>query len=256
MRSIRRKIGVICASVLWSAGPASADDVTVFAAASLKTALDEIAPLYEAKTGNTLRASYAGTSALARQIEAGAPADVFIAANAEWMDVVEASGLIDSASRIDLLSNDLVLISFDPIVEMDLTNGQSILDLIGDDYLAMAFVNSVPAGIYGKEALEALGIWTDLSDQVVQSDNVRSALTLVARGEAPFGIVYGSDAAAFQQVHVAGRFPSDLHAPIRYPAARLLDGDDAGLLDFLRSQDAQSVFLQNGFGVIEEAGDG
>lgn len=227
--------------------PAQAGEVTVFAAASLKTALDEVAAGFTADTGHRATIAYAGSSALARQIQQGAPADVFISANPGWMDVLEADGLIDAASRFDLLSNALVLIAHGasapamPLLELP--------DLLADDYLAMALVNAVPAGIYGKAALQHLGLWTQIAPQVAQADNVRAALMLVAIGEAPFGIVYATDAHAEPRVSIVATFPPETHPKITYPAAAVTNGNrqNTGFLAYLQSDAARLVFEAQGF---------
>jgi molybdate transport system substrate-binding protein len=226
--------------------PAMADDVTVFAASSLKTALDPIAAAWGAETGNTVTISYGGTAALATQIMAGAPADLFIAASVPWMDEVEAAGVMQPGSRVDLLGNTLVLVGAagaGPVALADLPAA------LGDGRLSMAFVDSVPAGQYGKAALDSLGLWAAVEAQVVQSENVRVALAFVARGEAAFGVVYASDALAEPGVSVVATFPDDSHAPIIYPAA-LTAGADAAAMAFLAALQmpaADEVFLANGF---------
>ncbi|MBR9838971.1 MAG: molybdate ABC transporter substrate-binding protein [Rhodobacteraceae bacterium] len=239
-----------------SAGAASAAEVTVFAAASMKNAMDEISARYAEETGNTAVVSLAGSSALARQIQAGAPADVFISANTDWMDTLEQDGLIDTESRVDLLGNSIVLVAHDPnatpvTIDADLP----LADMLGEDRLAMALVDAVPAGIYGKAALTSLGLWDGVAPQVAQADNVRAALALVATGEAPLGIVYATDAAAEPDVTVLGTFPEDSHAPITYPAATLADGDAAiaqEFLDYLQGPVAREAFERQGFTFLTE----
>ena len=226
--------------------PAMADDVTVFAAASLKSALDRVATAWSAETGHQVLISYGGTPALAKQIEAGAPADIFIAASVDWMDHVQAAGLIDADSRRDLLGNGLVLVGQAGAAPMNL------LDLplrLGQEKLSMAFVDSVPAGQYGKAALETLGLWDAVEPQVVQSENVRVALAFVARGEAAFGVVYTSDAVAEAGVTVVAAFASDSHPPILYPAALTVQAGPAAaaFLTALEGPAADAVFVANGF---------
>lgn len=241
------KSAVSAAVIALSAGQAMADEVVVFAAASLKTALDEIASDYEAETGEAVLISYAGSSKLAQQIIQGAPADVFISASTQWMDAVEAEGLLAEGSRTDLLGNWLVLVGFEE-------GAFDIVDLpdhLGDEHLAMALVNSVPAGQYGKEALTNLGLWETLAPSVAQADNVRAALALVATGEAPFGIVYASDAVAEPAVHVIATFAEDTHAPIIYPAALTTEASDAAFLDYLSTPQAADVFKAQGFTVLQ-----
>ncbi|TDL84342.1 molybdate ABC transporter substrate-binding protein [Palleronia sediminis] len=232
------------------AAAARAETVTVFAAASLKTALDEIAPGFEAATGHDLRLSYAGSSALARQIEACAPADIFISANPDWMDRLDAAGLLAAGTRADLLTNRLVLVAHGAEAA-PLALGPRIGARLGEGRLAMALVDAVPAGIYGRAALRSLGLWDDLAPRVAQADNVRAALLLVARGAAPLGIVYETDALSEPRVSVVATFPEDSHPPILYPAAALegRDGPAArAFLAHLSGEQAGAVFARLGFG--------
>ncbi|WP_170578077.1 molybdate ABC transporter substrate-binding protein [Ruegeria arenilitoris] len=228
----------------------SAAEVLVFAAASLKTALDEIAPIFEQQTGHQVTVSYAASSVLARQIQLGAPADVFIFANVDWMDVLQDQGLIDVASRVDLLGNGLVLIGGSD--QAQIGHIQADTDLIarlGSGHLAMALVDAVPAGIYGKAALQNLGLWEGVQPRIAQTENVRAALALVAAGAAPLGIVYQSDAQVEDRVKVVASFPSELHPPIIYPAAVTTSAPPEArlFLDHLQSDTAQTIFTEQGF---------
>lgn len=232
--------------------PANAADLTVFAAASLKTALDEIAEVWEAETGVGVTVAPAGSSALARQIQQGAPADVFISASPDWMDVLEADGLIRADTRRDLLTNRLVLIGHGEAPPVEIGPALDLAGMLGQDRLAMALVEAVPAGIYGKAALDHLGLWDSVAPQVAQTDNVRAALALVATGEAPFGIVYATDAEAEPRVSVLGVFPAESHPPVVYPAAVMAESETEAaepFLDFLSDADAAAVFATHGFGV-------
>jgi molybdate transport system substrate-binding protein len=239
---------------LAAATSAAADPVTVFAAASMTTALAEIETGFEAATEHDLVVSLAGSSALAHQIQQGAPADVFISASTDWMDTVEADGLIEAGSRFDLLGNTLVLVAFGADAEpVAIGPGLDLASLIGDGRLAMALLDSVPAGIYGKAALESLGLWDGIERQVAQADNVRAALAFVATGEAPYGIVYATDAAAADTVTIVGTFPPDTHPPIVYPVADLANRDtpaEAAFLDYLRGPAARAIFERQGFTVL------
>lgn len=228
---------------------AAAAEPVVFAASSMKTALDAVAADWVAGGHGAPVISYAGSSALARQIEAGAPADLFISAAPEWMDALDAAGLIEPGSRRDLLGNALVLVGHEP-------GALALAELparLGEDRLAMALVDSVPAGQYGKAALTALGLWDALAPQVAQADNVRAALALVARGEAPYGVVYATDAAAEPRVSVVATFPAESHPPITYPVARIAGSpapaEAQAFLDFLGSAAAKAVFETQGFTV-------
>lgn len=229
--------------------------VTVFAAASLKNVLEEIAPAYEAKTGDTLQVSLSGSSGLARQIQLGAPADIFISANTVWMDFLQENGLIDPASRFDLLGNELVVIGAGPDAPtIDLAE---LPALLGTGRLAMAQLDAVPAGIYGKAALEHLGLWSRLAAKVAQTGNVRAALVLVSLGEAPFGIVYATDAIADKNVTIVARFTPASHAPIIYPVAAVAGAKPdrtAPFLAFLRGEAARAVFERHGFRFLAGSG--
>lgn len=230
--------------------PLVAQDLTVFAAASLRDALTEVAEAYEATSEQSVTLSLAGSGALARQIGQGAPADVFLSANVAWMDMLEEAGALDTGSRTDLLSNGLVLIApapSDPI-SLDLPAIEALLGPNG--YLAMGLTAAVPAGIYGKAALTSLGLWDPLARRVAQADNVRAALALVATGEAPLGIVYATDAQAEEGVDVVATFPETSHPPIIYPAASVARSDHpakADFLGFLASDRAQDIFARHGF---------
>lgn len=235
------------AALQWP-GAARADRLTVFAAASLKPVLDDLKGTFEQTTDHELTLVYAGTSILARQIEQGAPADVFIAASADWMDRLEKAGLISPDSRFDLIGNALVLVGFDG-------SGAGLPDaLAANQRVAMAFVDAVPAGLYGKAALEALGLWPQVAPNVVQTDNVRLALALVTRREVPLGIVYASDAQSVPDLPVLGRFAPDLHPPILYPAAAIAGRDGAAsqsFLSFLREPSSTDAFFAAGFEPVE-----
>lgn len=238
---------------------APAADVTIFAAASLKTVLDQIATDWQAATGHSATISYAGTPQLAQQIIAGAPADLFIAASRDWMDEVEAKGMIVPASRRELIGNRLVLVA--PAAQADRVDltAAAIAARLGDGKLAMALVDTVPAGQYGKAALTSLGLWDALQPSVAQAENVRAALALVALGEAPLGIVYTSDAVAETGVAVVAGFPASSHPPIRYPVALIATSTAPAapdLLQFLLSDAAKARFTAAGFTPLTEGSDG
>lgn len=249
----RRLLWLLAAAVLTAglAAPAQAQ-VTVFAAASTKTALDEAAAAFTEQTGQEVILSYAGSSALARQIQLGAPADLFISANPGWMDLLERDGLIDPASRRDLLANRLVLIAHGaetPPLELATAD---LAALLGGQRLAMALVDAVPAGIYGKAALGALGQWEAVAPKVAQAANVRAALALVASGEAPMGVVYATDARAEPRVSVIAEFDASSHPPIVYPMAVVAGGNRAaaqGFAGFLDQPSSRGIFARHGFGV-------
>lgn len=250
--ALSRGAAIVCIAAV----PAmvAAEDVTVFAAASMADALAAIEAQFEAATGHDLVVSLAGSSALARQIQQGAPADVFISASTDWMDAVEADGLIEPGSRFDLLGNTLVLVaSGAEAAPVEIGPDLDLAGLLGEGRLAMALVDSVPAGVYGKAALESLGLWDEVERQVAQADNVRAALAFVATGEAPYGIVYGTDAEAEDDVTIVGTFREGSHPHIVYPTA-LLAGRDvpaaAQFLDHLRGPEARAAFERQGFSVL------
>ncbi len=235
--------------------PAFAADPIVFAAASLKNALDDVAAAYKAKTGKTVAISYAGTATLVRQIEQGAPADIFFSADMAWMDYAVDHKLVKPETRRTLLGNQIVLVApKDSTATIDIAPGMDLAGLLGaDGHLAMANVDAVPAGKYGKAALESLGVWNSVSAQVVQSENVRLALAFVARGEAPAGIVYATDAAAEPAVKVIGVFPADSHPPILYPVAMTAsstDPDARAFFDFIQSDAAAPAYRKQGFTIV------
>lgn len=231
--------------------PAAADTI-VFAAASLKESLGAAVKAYEAKTGEKVAVSYAGSSQLARQIEAGAPADLFISADLDWMDELAKKDLIDSASRVTLLGNTLVLVAPKAsTASLAIGPGFPLAEALGaDGKLAMAAVASVPAGKYGKAALGALGVWRGVEGKVARAENVRAALALVERGEAPFGIVYATDARASTKVRIIGAFPPNTHPPITYPIATLKTSTNPqaeAFRRFLLSREGKAIFARRGF---------
>lgn len=242
-------VAIACGAI---AGLAAAQAPVVFAAASMRNALDEAAALYAARTGVRVTISYAGSSALARQIEAGAPADVFISADLAWMDYLEKRGLVQSATRRNLVGNRLVLVA--PVKRpqtLRIEPGFAIVQALDGGRIALAEPNSVPAGKYAKAAFEKLGVWNQISDRVAAAANVRAALALVARGEAPLGAVYQTDARAEPAVMVAGVFPEDTHPPIVYPIAALKDAREGAsqFIEFLVGRDAGAIFDKHGFAV-------
>ena len=231
---------------------ASADDLLVFAAASLKPALDEILATPNAKAIGEIKASYAASSQLAKQIEAGAPAALFISADQDWMDEVASKQRIVAATRGDLLGNALVLVApKDSKVSLKIAPKFDLAGVLGKEgHLALGEPNSVPAGKYAKASLTRLGVWDAVQPRVVSADNVRAALNFVAKGEAPLGVVYRSDAISEPSVRVVDTFPASSHAPIVYPAAVLADHDTPAarkLLDLLHAPSTQAIFRRYGF---------
>ncbi len=227
-------------------------EVTVFAAASLTDALRDVDTAWQAQGGTKLRMNFAASSTLARQIEQGAPANLFASADAQWMDWAQQRNLIVNDTRKTLLGNDLVLVM--PKAKMhpvQIGLGWNLMELLGaDGRLAVGDPGSVPAGIYARQALEHLDLWTVVQPRLAPSDSVRSALLLVERGEAPAGVVYATDAAVAPGVAIAGVFPDATHDPIIYPFAITRAGDTPEarkLLDFLASPTAMDLFRKRGF---------
>jgi molybdate transport system substrate-binding protein len=233
--------------------PALAQDksLTVFAAASMKNALDDIDAAYTAKTGVNIVASYAASSALAKQIEQGAPADVFVSADTDWMDYATAKKTINEPTRVNLLGNSIVLIApkDSKIDNVTIAPGFDLAKLASDGKIATGDVKAVPVGKYAKAALEKLGAWQAAEPKFAMAESVRAALTLVARGEAVLGIVYSTDAKVEPGVKIVGTFPADSHPPIVYPVAATTTAkaETADYLAFLRSSAAKTVLEKYGF---------
>jgi molybdate transport system substrate-binding protein len=227
----------------------------VFAAASLKEAIDEIASRFETKTQSEVAVSFAASSTLARQIEQGAPVDIYVSASRKWMDALDEAKLLRPGTRSNLLGNRLVLVApADGAEPVRIEPQFPLANLLGDRRLAMGNPAYVPAGQYGKAALETLGVWDAVADRVAGAGDVRRALALVARGETPYGIVYRTDAMADKNVALIGVFPEDSHPPIIYPVAIPAGSTHpqaAGFLSFLRSPEARKVFEEHGFAVLE-----
>lgn len=224
----------------------------VFAAASLKESMDAAAAAYHASTGQPVQVTYAGSPALARQIEQRAPADIFVSADGDWMDWLDQRGLVDAASRRDLLGSQLVLVAPAAGTAAPLALGPDtdLLPLLGEDgRLALALTASVPAGKYARAAFESLGLWPALEPRVAEAENVRAALLLVARGETPLGVVYASDAQAEPRVKVLATFPEGSHPDIVYPAARVRASTHPRAQDFLgwmAGDEADAIFRRHG----------
>lgn len=240
-RGFHRRRMLLGAAALAFAGPigqarAAGKDLLVFAAASLKTALDAADAPFQRDSGAHVAVSFAASSALAKQIEAGAPADIFISADPDWMDYLDKRQLIKRGTRTNLAGNALVLIApKTSTVQLTIAPGFPLLQALGaDGRLAMADPAAVPAGLYGKAALEKLGLWTTVAPHVAPAENVRAALALVTRGEAPLGIVYRTDAAADPGVRIVATFPADTHPPIIYPIALVATSTNPAAADYLR----------------------
>ncbi|MBS0490395.1 MAG: molybdate ABC transporter substrate-binding protein [Proteobacteria bacterium] len=250
MKLLRWIAALLVASLMATA--AHAAPVTVFAAASLKNALDEVGVEYE-KAGGEARFSYAASSAIARQIEQGAPADVYVSADSDWMNYLAERKLIVAASRRDLLTNRLALIApADSKVALKVGKGMPLAKALGSGRLAVAGPD-VPAGKYARASLTALGAWDSVSGKLVQAENVRAALQFVARGETPLGIVYDTDAKVEPKVRIVGLFPDASHPKIVYPAALVASSknpDAAKFLAFMRTPKAAAVFRKYGFVVL------
>ena len=233
---------------------ASADDVLIFAAASLKNAMDDAIAGFVKSGGAAVKASYASSSALAKQIDNGAPADIFISADPNWMNDVQKNNMIKTDTRFDFLGNVLVMI--EPADSKDtvaITQGFPLAKMLGDNKLSMADPDSVPAGMYGKAALQKLGVWDAVEPKIARAQDVRAALLFVSRKEAPFGIVYQTDAAADTGVKIAGVFPANTYPPIIYPIALTAGSknpDAAKFLAYLHSDAAKPFFTKQGFAIL------
>ncbi|CAI2935991.1 molybdate ABC transporter substrate-binding protein [Aminobacter niigataensis] len=247
--------GGLAAMLSFGLPSARADgDVVVFAAASLKNALDAVDAAWKAESGKSATASYAASSALAKQIEEGAPADVFISADLDWMKYLADKKLIKDDSDVKLLGNRIVLVApKDSGAKAEIAPNFDLAALLGDGRLAMGDVKAVPAGKYGKAALEKLGVWSSVEGKIAQAENVRAALKLVSTGEAPLGIVYQTDATAEPGVKVVGVFPEDSHPPIVYPVGVTADSksaDAAAYVKYLQSAKAKELFEAQGFTML------
>lgn len=226
-------------------------DLTVFAAASLKEALDEQVTRFQAGAGSKVVVSYGASNALAKQIEAGAPADVFLSADIDWIHYLDQRKLLRQGTRTNLLGNRLVLIApSDSLPSLRIARGFGLAAALHDGRLAMANPDSVPAGKYGRDALRSLGVWADIEPHIARTENVRAALLLVARGEAPFGIVYATDALAEPRVHIVDSFPEYTHAAIVYPVAIVATSRSPyakRFVDSLASPVARTIWVRHGF---------
>ena len=246
-------IAIVACGISTPAASADSGSTTiVFAAASLTNVLDEIAKDYGGKSHQTVKASYAASSVLARQIEAGAKADIFFSADEEWMDYLQSRSLTDMRSRKALLTNRLVLVApVSSTLELKIAPGFGLAAALGGKRLATGDPDSVPVGKYARSALTTLGVWNDVADRIVRADNVRTALLFVERGEVPLGIVYLTDALIDKKVRVVDTFPANTHSPIVYPVAltRTASPGAAQFVAYLSSPDAGRVFIKYGFGV-------
>jgi molybdate transport system substrate-binding protein len=235
---------------------ASTKGPTVFAAASMKTALDAIAAAWTAQTGKSPSIVYGSSAVLAKQIEQDAPADIFISADLNWMDYLDKAKLLRPGTRRNVLGNELVLIEpADSSAALKIEPGFDLAGATGDGKIAVCTIASCRGGIYAKQALTSLGVWDKVEPKLAQADNIRSALTLVARGEAHFGIVYATDAKAEPKVKVIGTFPASSHSPIIYPVAILASSknpDAEAFVAFLSSQAATKILLDQGFSILSK----
>jgi molybdate transport system substrate-binding protein len=241
--------------VFFALAPAQAQkkakpELLVFAAASLTNVLGELSPAFEKKSGVTVKISFAASSALARQIESGAAADVFVSADQEWMDYLQTRNLLSAASRRDLAGNHLVLIApADSKLKLKIAPKFALAAALGEGRLSTGDPDTVPVGKYAMGALISLGVWNSVEPKLVRAENVRSAMMFVSRGEAPLGIVYSTDALADSKVRIVDTFPDGTHAPITYPAATTKDARDeaAAYLEYLGSKEAWAIWRKSGF---------
>jgi len=254
---LSRSLSAFILAALFAAAPLAAQaqqSLTLFAAASMTSAMNDINAAFTKETGIEVTPSYAASSTLARQIEQGAPADIFISANVSWMDHVEKAGQVKPGSRFDLAGNRLVLIApkDSKINEVKIAKGFDLAGLVGEGRITTGEVTSVPVGRYAKAALEKLGAWQAAEKKFAMADNVRAALVLVARGEAQFGIVYETDAKIEPGVKIVGAFPEGSHPAIVYPVAATKEAGAGAnkYLAFLRTPDTAKVFEKYGFTVL------
>jgi molybdate transport system substrate-binding protein len=251
-KCMKRVAILLAAAIILGFSEAQAEPISVFAAASMKTALDKIDAAWKSKSGQNVVATYGSTATLAKQIEQAAPADIFISADLKWMDELASQNLIKTGSRKNITGNTLVIVGA-VASNLDATI-ESLVMTLGDEKIALGDIKSVPAGKYAKAALDSFNLWPSIEPHVVMQDNVRSALALVANGEAKLGIVYGSDASAEPKVKVLTTFPESSHPKIIYPAAIVATStniDNQAYLDFLTSSEAQLIFKKNGFKLLE-----
>lgn len=251
---LTRLMGAVFALSLGLSGAARADSVYVFAAASLTNALNEVGDSFTAKTGHVIKPSYAASSALAKQVEQGGPGQVFASADLKWMDYLAGKKLINPETRFNLLGNTLVLVAPADSAQATIELGPKtdIAALAGAGRIATGNPDSVPVGLYFKQAMERAGQWTAVEPRLARADSVRSALAFVERGEAALGVVYATDVVASKKLKVIGSFPAAMHDPIVYPFALVAGNETAGgraFLDFIRGNDAKGVFAKHGFKV-------
>ena len=252
-----RKLALLSVALLVSSVVFAADTpakpVTVFGAASLTNVLGELGKAFTAKSGVEVRFSFAASSTLARQIESGAGAELFLSADTEWMDYLEQRALIRKATRVALLSNRLALIApADSVVALKVSPGFALAAALGKGRLSTGDPDNVPVGRYARSALTSLGVWSDVADRLVRAEDVRTALAFVARGEAPLGIVYATDARVEKKVRIVDLFPEDSHPRITYPMAltKAAGPDAVKFAEFLKSDEAGAVFERHGFIVL------
>lgn len=250
-RNLLHSLIAAAALTVGNAVPAAAADLVVFAAASMKGSLDKVAVAFQAGGGSKVAISYASSSQLAKQIEAAAPADVFLAADTKWMDYLVDKGAVKKEAAVSLLGNRLVLVTArGSMLTLKIEKGFALAATLGDNRIAMGEPKSVPAGKYGQEALKFYGVWKDVESKVAGADNVRAALRLVSSGEAPLGIVYATDAKAGKDVEVVDVFGEDSHSPIIYPAAPVdasRNPDKNAFMKFLLGPEAARIFKAAGF---------
>ena len=252
----KKVVALALAAICWSgarAAESGAKPLTILGAASLTSVLGELGGEFTKSHGIPVRFSFAASSTLARQIESGARADLFVSADQEWMDYLEQRGLVQKATRHDLLGNRLALIApADSTVELKIERGFALASALGGGRLSTGDPDNVPVGRYARSALMSLGVWNDVADRLVRAEDVRTALAFVARGEAPLGIVYETDARVEKKVRVVGVFPADSHPRITYPMALTAEAgpDAARFAEFLKSDASRAVFERYGFVVL------
>jgi len=250
---MRWSIPLLLLTLFCTLPAAASERVTLFAAASMTNALEEVISRFKEAEGIQVNPVYAASSALARQISRGAPADIYISANSKWMDYLQQQGMVEPSNRSNLVLNQLVLVTArnNDAGQIRLDSSLNLESLLDGGRMAMADPDHVPAGIYARQALQSLGLWQQAANRITRSHNVRSALALVERGEAPIGIVYRTDALVSQNVRQVAEFPDDSHEPIEYPVALVTESAEKpsslAFFRFLQSPEAAEVFHRYGF---------
>jgi molybdate transport system substrate-binding protein len=254
-RLIRGLLAVTVVATAWGAGLARAADLTIFSAVSTTGAMTKIGSMFEAKTGKKIQFSFGATSTLARQIERGAPVDIFLSADHVWMNYLQDRKLIDTGSRVDILGNSLVLITpLNSDLKIKIAKGFNLAELLKGKRIAMGDPDHTAVGIYAKESLTNLGVWSQIEPMLARADSVRASLAMVERGEVGAGILFGTEAAVSKNVRLVDTFPAESHKAITYPVALLAKArvaDARTFVSYLKTLEAEEVFRQFGFNLLK-----